>query len=93
MKKNIILFLLLCPLVGLMAQKSPKEITPDSLLYETFSKSELVKLQQEAPINCWNLISVLPDFAISVIRNLQIFKYWEIFANSFHRANHVILTR
>jgi len=49
MKKNIIIFLLLFPLVGLMAQKSPKEIIPDSLLYETFSKSELIKLQQEAP--------------------------------------------
>jgi hypothetical protein len=49
MKKNIILFILLCPLVALMAQKGPKEVTPDSLLYESFSKSELIKLQQEAP--------------------------------------------
>jgi hypothetical protein len=49
MKKTIILFLLLCPLIGLMAQKSQKEITPDSLLYEAFSKAELIKLQQEAP--------------------------------------------
>jgi len=32
-----------------MAQKGPKEVTPDSLLYESFSKSELIKLQQEAP--------------------------------------------
>ena len=50
MKKIIILFILLCPLVGLMAQKEgQKEVTPDILLYESFSKSELTKMQQEAP--------------------------------------------
>ena len=49
MKKKIITFLFLCPLIGLMAQNNSKEIIPDSLLYETFSKSELIKLQQEAP--------------------------------------------